>query len=167
MAIVNEHVRLENAHDFDGCIGKFGRPRYELLAIDEIYDGASGVNQFLSENVRAFPDFHFEASRVAPTTDAVVVEGRFKGTHEGLWRGLPGTGRKVDFPMCIIFEFEGETMVNEKVYFDLGTPLRQLGVAVDPNSPRGKLQAFLVNPVTLITAIVRNWMRRLTRRRQK
>ena len=165
MELVNEHMRLENAHDFDGCIATFGRPRYEVVANGEVYDGATGVDRFLSENRRAFPDFRFEPTRVSPTPDAVVVEGRFKGTHQGTWRGLPGTGRTVDFAMCLIFEFDGETMVNERIYFDLGTPLRQLGVAVDPDSSRGKLQAFLVNPVTLVKAIVRNAWRLVGGRR--
>src|ERR671932_2262711 len=97
--IVNEHMRLENAHDFPACIAKFGRPRYEVMADGEVFDGPSGVDRFLSENRRAFPDFRFEPSRVSPTPDAVLVEGAFKGTHEGPWRGLPANGRKVDFPM--------------------------------------------------------------------
>ena len=167
VSLVKEHMRLENAHDFDGCIGKFGRPRYEVMANGELYDGRSRVDQFLSENRRAFPDFVFEPTRVSPTPEVVLVEGRFKGTHEGFWRGLPGTGRSVDFPMCLVFEFEGDSMVNEKIYFDLGTPLRQLGVAVDPNDARGKLQALLVNPVTLTRAVLRNAWRRLTGRGKK
>ena len=127
VALVNEHMRLENAHDFDGCIATFGRARYEVVANGEVYDGETGVDRFLAEDRRAFPDFRFEPTRV---------------------RGLPGTGRTVDFAMCLIFDFDGEAMVNERIYFDLGTALRQLGVAVDPTSARGKRQAFLVNPVT-------------------
>ncbi|GAC1326999.1 MAG: hypothetical protein NVSMB13_12890 [Mycobacteriales bacterium] len=116
MAIVNEHTRLENAYDFPACIGVFGRPKYEVVADDELYDGPDRVHFFLSENLKAFPDFRFVPTRVSPTTDAVLVEGRFQGTHLGSWRGLPGTGRKVDVAMCLIFEFEGQSMVNEKLY---------------------------------------------------
>jgi hypothetical protein len=86
---LSQRVRLENAHDFPGCIGKFGRPRYEVIADGEIFDGSARGDQFLSENKRAFPDFFFESARVAPTTDCVVVEGRFKGIQLGSWRGLP------------------------------------------------------------------------------
>ena len=32
VAIVNEHMRLENAYDFPGCVGVFGRPQYRLVA---------------------------------------------------------------------------------------------------------------------------------------
>jgi len=158
--IVNEHMRLENAHDFAGCIATFGRPRYEVLADDAVFDGADRVAAFLTENRRAFPDFRFEPSRVSPTPDAVLVEGVFKGTHNGTWRGLPATGRHVDFPMCLIFEFEGEVLVNERIYFDLGTPLRQLGVAYDPDSVRGKIATVLTHPVTITKAVLRTgWLR--------
>jgi predicted ester cyclase len=163
--IVNEHVRLENAHDFPACIAEFGRPRYEVIADDDVFDGAARVQSFLDENRRAFPDFVFVATRISPTTDAVVVEGSFKGTHLGTWRGLFPTGRKVDFPMCVIFDFEGDVMVNERLYFDLGTPLRQLGVAYDPNSLRGKIFTVLSHPVTILRAVLRTAWLRVTRRK--
>lgn len=154
VAIVNEHMRLENAYDFSGCIGEFAHAKYEVVADGELFDGPDRVNTFLSENHRAFPDFEFVPTRVSPTTDAVLVEGRFVGTHLGNWRGLPATGRKVDFAMCLIFEFDGQNMVNEKLYFDLSSPLRQLGVEDDLNSVRGKLTLVLTHPVVIAKALV-------------
>lgn len=154
VAIVNEHMRLENAYDFPGCVGCFGRAQYQLIADGELYDGADRVHYFLAQNHTAFPDFAFEPTRVSPTTDAVVVEGRFVGTQLGPWRGLPASGRKVDFQMCLIFEFDGESMINEKVYFDLNTPLIQLGIGDDYNSLRGKLAAVLGHPIVIIKALV-------------
>lgn len=154
VAIVNEHMRLENAYDFPACVGVFGRPQYQLIADGELYHGADRVHYFLAQNHTAFPDFVFAPTRVSPTTDAVLVEGRFTGTHLGPWRGLPATGRKVDFQMCLIFEFDGESMTNEKVYFDLSSPLRQLGIADDYNSLRGKLTAILSHPGVLVRALV-------------
>lgn len=164
---MNEHMRLENAHDFAGCIGKFARPRYEVMADGEVFDGADGVDRFLSENRRAFPDFVFEPTRVSPTPDAVLVEGVFKGTHEGFWRGLPPTGHKVDFPMCLIFEFDGDDMVNEKIYFDLGTPLCQLGVEYDPNTFKGKIAAVVGHPVTMMKALIHTARLKLTGKGRK
>lgn len=152
VATVNEHVRLENAHDFPGCIDTFGSAKYELVADGENFDGADRVHFFLSQNLTAFPDFVFEPTRVSPTTDAVLVEGRFKGTHLGPWRGLPATGKKVDFAMCLIFEFDGESMTNEKLYFDMNTPLDQLDVADNYNSLRGKLTLVLTHPIVILKA---------------
>jgi steroid delta-isomerase-like uncharacterized protein len=163
--VVNEHMRLENAHDFAGAIAAFGRPRYEVMADGTDWDGAQRVDDFLSENKTAFPDFHFDPTSVSPTADAVVVEGRFKGTHEGAWRGLPATGRTVDFPMCLIFEFEGDVMVNERLYFDIGTPLVQLGVADDPNSLKFKIVTVVTHPIAISRAVARTMWRKITFRK--
>jgi hypothetical protein len=129
-----------------------------------VYDGESAVAGFLDENKRAFPDFHFEPTRISPAPEVIVVEGRFQGTHEGTWRGLPATGRRVDVPMCLVFEFEGDSMVNERIYMDLSTPLQQLGVAFDPNGLRFKLTTALTHPVTLTRALLAALVRRITRR---
>ena len=56
--------------------------------------------------------------------------------------------------MCLIFEFDGESMTNEKVYFDLNTPLLQLGIGNDYNSVRGKLAAILDHPVVILKAVL-------------
>ncbi|MBK8460398.1 MAG: ester cyclase [Micropruina sp.] len=155
LAIVNEHMRLENDHDFAGCIAEFSSAKYEVMATDELYDGEGRVEDFLVENKRAFPDFAFLPSRISPASDCVVVEGRFTGTHLGTWRGLPATGRRVDFPMCLIFVFDGNDMVSERLYFDMGAPLRQLGVADDPNTLRGKVTLLITHPLVILKALLR------------
>lgn len=153
-------MRLENEHDFPGCMGAFAHPRYEIVATGEVHDGPDAVDAFLNENRRAFPDFRFAPTRIAPAGDAVLVEGVFTGTQDGTWRGLPATGRKVEFRMAVIFEFDDEHLVCERVYFDLGTPLRQLGVARDPTSLGGRLTAVLTHPVTIARALIRSTRRR-------
>lgn len=150
-----EHMTAENGHDFDRCIDAFGHPRYEIIASGEVYDGRGGVASLLLENRAAFPDFHFDVRRMRDADDAVVVEGDFRGTHLGTWRGLPATGRSIDFPLIIVFEFEGDQMVCERTYFNLGTPLQQLGVAWDPNSPTGQVATLLNHPVTIAKAVGR------------
>ena len=166
VAIVNEHMRLENLHDFAGCIAMFGRPRYEVVAGDEIYDGGGWGGALPRGEPPRLPRLPVRADPGrAPTPDAVVVEGRFQGTHEGSWRGLPATGKKVDFPMCLIFEFEGEVMTNERLYFDIGTPLLQLGAADDPNSLKFMVTTMLLHPWTITKAVVRTIWLRLTPRK--
>jgi steroid delta-isomerase-like uncharacterized protein len=155
-ATVLEHMGAENAHDFERCIAAFTHPRYEIIATGEVWDGHSGVASLLNENEKGFPDFRFEPEEMHHADDAVIVEGRFSGTHNGNWRGLPATGRKVDFPLIIVFQFEGERMVCERTYFDIGTPLRQLGVARDPNSTGGKIATAVNHPLVVGRALIRS-----------
>jgi steroid delta-isomerase-like uncharacterized protein len=153
-------MRLENEHDFPGCIGAFTHARYEIVATGEIHDGPDAVDAFLAENRRAFPDFRFTPTRTTGSANSVLVEGAFTGTHDGPWRGLPATGRRVDFRMAVVFEFDGEDLVCERVYFDLGTPLRQLGVSRDPTSLGGRLTTLACHPVTIAKALLRTARRR-------
>ncbi|MGH9280453.1 MAG: ester cyclase [Acidimicrobiales bacterium] len=161
---VLEHMRLENEHDFPGCIAEFAHPRYEIVATGETHDGPAGVEAFLLENRGAFPDFHFAHHRIVPAGDVVLVEGVFRGTHEGAWRGLPATGRTVEFAMAVIFEFDGDALVCERVYFDLGTPLRQLGVARDPTSLGGRVTTVATHPITIVKALAHSLASRRRRR---
>jgi len=159
-AVVREHMEAENAHDFERCIAAFTHPRYEIVATGEVWDGHSGVNTLLKENKQGFSDFQFHPSRMHHGDDAVIVEGRFTGTHDGSWRGLPPTGRKVDFPLIIVFVFEEDRMICERTYFNIGTPLAQLGVARDPNSTGGKVATVLNHPLTVGRALLRSRLRR-------
>ena len=158
-ATVREHMEAENAHDFGRCIAAFAHPRYEIVATGEVWDGHSGVNALLQENKRGFPDFQFHPESVHHAPEAVIVEGRFTGTQLGTWRGLPPTGRKVDFRLIIVFQFDGDRMICERTYFDIGTPLRQLGVARDPNTLAGKVATALNHPVVVGKAAVRSMFR--------
>jgi steroid delta-isomerase-like uncharacterized protein len=160
METVLEHMNAENGHEFERCIDAFDHPRYEIIATGEIYDGPTEVARLLDENKRAFPDFHFDVRRMRDADEAVIVEGDFRGTHRGLWRGLPSTGRAVDFPVIIVFEFEGDRMVCERTYFDLGMPLRQLGVARNPNTRSGQIATALNHPVTVGRAVLGELRRR-------
>jgi hypothetical protein len=51
-------------------------------------------------------------------------------------------------------------MMGERIYFDLSTPLRQLGVARDPNTVAGKISTVLNHPVTVGLALLRGVKRR-------
>ena len=148
-------MTAENAHAFDEAIAFFDRPRYEVVPTGEVFDGAERLGDLMQENVTAFPDFRFEYDELMHADDAIVVEGTFTGTHLGTWRGLPATGRRVAFPMAIVFPFDGERMLGERLYFDLGTALRQLGVARDPSTMAGKVTTLVNHPVTIGRALWR------------
>jgi predicted ester cyclase len=59
----------------------------------------------------------------------VIVECRFGGTHKGVWAGIEPTGNRMEVKAALIFVFEGDDLVCEKVYFDHSTILRQLSAA--------------------------------------
>jgi steroid delta-isomerase-like uncharacterized protein len=130
-AIALEHVAAENRHDVEGTIATFDRPRYEVNG--EPSDGEAAVRELLQELMAGFPDIHGEVQKLHHADDAVIGEVRVSGTHNGLWSGIPATGRRIDVSLACIFDFEGDRLVCEKVYFDVATILGQLGVLPEPS----------------------------------
>jgi steroid delta-isomerase-like uncharacterized protein len=118
------------------------------------------VRAYWAETRTAFPDQRNEIIALHQGDDAVVAEFWLRGTHTGPLRKLPPTGRKYECRMTAIFEFEGDRISCERVYFDLGTILRQLGLASDPQSLRGRAGTLLGHPVTIGRAVGRRLIRR-------
>jgi len=105
--------------------------------------------------LRAAPDFHIEVKHRHVAEDSIVLEVELTGTHLGAWRGLPATGRRVDFPLCAVYTFDGQDrLAGERIYYDRTTVLRQLGVVSEPTSLKGRLGALLLHPVNVIPALL-------------
>ena len=153
---VREHMETENTHDFDATLETFDHPRYELIATEEVIDGSTDVARYYEETRKAFPDQRNELVELHHADDAVIVEFDLLGTHKGSFRGLPPTGRSYKCRMTAIFVFEEDRLVCERVYFDSATILRQLGIAHDPLSLRGRLATVANHPVTIARALVRS-----------
>jgi steroid delta-isomerase-like uncharacterized protein len=158
--LVIEHMDSENRHEYDATIETFDHPRYELIGSGDVYDGQEEVERYFEETRTAFPDQRNELIALHHADDAVIVEANLYGTHEGSFRGLPATGRKFEMRFCALFIFEEDRLVCERVYFDIGTVLRQLGIAHDPLSLRGRLATVLNHPVTVGRALVGQITRR-------
>ena len=159
-AIVREHMESENRHEFDVTMATFHHPRYELIGTGEVYDGSEEVAAYFETTRTAFPDQRNELVALHHADDAVIVEFDLRGTHLGRLRGLPPTGREFTVRMTSFFLFEEDRLVCERAYFDAGSILRQLGVAHDPASLRGRLATVANHPVTVGRALVRGVLRR-------
>ena len=132
-AVVREHMESENRHEFDVTMATFSHPRYEIIPTGEVYDGPEEVMRYYQETRAAFPDQRNELISLHHADDAVIVEFWLRGTHEGEFRGVPPTGKSFEQRMAAFFLFEGERLVNERVYFDAAGLLAQLGL-LDANA---------------------------------
>jgi steroid delta-isomerase-like uncharacterized protein len=127
-------MESENTHDFDVTLATFAdHPRYEIIPTGEVYDGPEEVMRYYQETRAAFPDQRNELISLHHADDAVIVEFWLRGTHEGEFRGVPPTGKSFEQRMAAFFLFEGERLVNERVYFDAAGLLAQLGL-LDANA---------------------------------
>ena len=145
----------ENRHEFDATLATFAQPRYEIVPTGDVYDGPEEVMGYFAETRAAFPDQRNEIVEMHHADDAVIVEFDLRGTHLGSLRGLPPTGRAFTCRSLAIFVFEGDRIVCERVYFDSATILRQLGIAHDPLTLRGRIATVLNHPLTIGRAVAR------------
>jgi steroid delta-isomerase-like uncharacterized protein len=161
-AIVREHLDSENRHDFDATMATFASPRYELVGTGDVYVGDEQVRAYFAETRTAFPDQRNRLVAMHHGDDAVIVEIVLEGTHTGMLRGLPPTGRAFACPMIAVFQFPpgGDHITCERIYFDASTILRQLGLASDPKSLRGRLETAAAHPLTIAGAYVRRILAR-------
>jgi steroid delta-isomerase-like uncharacterized protein len=151
LRLVEEHIGHENRHDLEGIMGTFGaNARYDDEPWGDHRSGRDGVRGFYQELLGAMPDFRIDVQQRHASDDAVVLEVIISGRHLGAWRGLPATGRRVEFPLCGIFTFDAEDrLAGEKIYYDRATVLRQLGVFHEPDTMRGRIGTVLTHPLTI------------------
>jgi steroid delta-isomerase-like uncharacterized protein len=162
LRIVEEHVRLENEHNLDGIMATFGESaRYDDEPWSAHYIGRGQVRQFYAQLLRAVPDLHIDVRCRHAAQNAVVLEVVIQGRHAGTWRGLPATGRRINFPLCGIYTFDNDNrLAGEKIYYDRATLLQQLGIIDDPESLRGRITAALTHPVTVARIVTQRISRR-------
>lgn len=125
-ALVVEHMDAENRLDFDAAFNTFARPRYDLVGTGQVFEGPDAVMEYFRRSRLPFPDQHNEIIAMHHADDAVIVEFWLMGTHLGPLNGIEPTGRTFRVQMAAFFMFEGEGLVNERVYFNPAQIAEQL-----------------------------------------
>ena len=159
---IEEHISLENRHDLDGVMMTFGADaRYDDEPYAEHHIGTGEVRRYYAGLLAAMPDLNIDVRERYVCTDAIVLEVMIRGHHYGTWRGLPATGRKLEFPLCGIFKFDdSDRLSGEKIYYDRATVLRQLGVLHEPDQLLGRINIALMHPLTMVKVAGRMVFRR-------
>jgi steroid delta-isomerase-like uncharacterized protein len=161
LAVVEEHVSCENAHDLPGIMATFGqRAWYGDEPWSEHHEGRVAVRGYYEDLLTSLPDLHIGITRCLAAEEGVALEVQISGTQLGPWRGLPPTGRPVKFPLCGIFSFDEDgKLAGERIYYDRGSVLHQVGLYHDPQSFIGRFEILLAHPITIARAYGRKLFR--------
>lgn len=157
MATVEEHIRSENRHDLEALMATFGSDaRYDDEPWQDHRTGLQGVRSYYAELLESLPDLAIEVKQRYVAGDAIILEVTIRGTHLGPWRGgMPATGRRVEFSLCGVFTFDTQDrLAGERIYYDRGTVMRQLGLYHDPAEAFGRLMTVLTHPITITRALL-------------
>lgn len=126
--VIRVHMDTEVTKEFDATLATFnGHPHYEIMATGQVFDGDDEVMAYYRTTRTAFPDQRHDNARFHVADDAVIVEFDLLGTNLGAFYGLPPTGRPFRVPVAAVFFFDGDRIVNERIYFDSASLLTQIG----------------------------------------
>jgi steroid delta-isomerase-like uncharacterized protein len=126
--VVREHFVSETEQQFDRTLATFnGHPHYEIVPTGQVFDGDDEVMDYYLTTRTAFPDQRHENVRLHFANDAVIAEFDLLGTNLGDFYGRKPTGKSFRVPVIAVFFFEGDEIVNERVYFDSASLVNQIG----------------------------------------
>ncbi len=76
----------------------------------------------------AFPDIHWVVEEMVAEGDTVVTRFTWKGTHRGVFLGVPATGKSVVVKGVVIDQLAGGKMSKSRILMDSLGMMQQLGV---------------------------------------
>lgn len=92
----------------------------------------AGWIAFLGVFLEGFPDLQLEVQETAADDGTTAQRIRFTGTHTGPFRGLPPTGRRIDFHGIELNRMADGRIAEHWIQMDSLTLFDQLGLKVVP-----------------------------------
>ena len=95
-----------------------------------VMNGKNAVrDQFVRPFISGFPGNRHIPKNMIFGPSVVVVEWSFEAEHLGPFGGRAATGARVQVPGCSVYEFDAanRTITAGRIYFDVGTLLKQIG----------------------------------------
>ncbi len=124
--IIQTHLAAENRRDAAATLATMSTAHYEVVPWGLVVDGRDAVREFLEGYFTMMPAITTEAMRFYHADDALIVETRTTGRHEGEIEGIPANGRPFEVIGIGIFTFDGDQLTGEKVISDMLSLLRQI-----------------------------------------
>jgi steroid delta-isomerase-like uncharacterized protein len=116
----------------------------------EPFEGPEGFKQFVTDLRRGFPDLNVTIEHVIGEGDFVSIRSRVAGTHLGLYRGIPPTGRRIAQSQLHMFHIVDGQIVETWHEIDGLGIMQQLGIF-----PRGNPPTWLLLPVVRLQKLAR------------
>ena len=137
--VLQEHVDAENAGDRARVLATYIErgPEFEDVPTGARFRGGDEIIDNYRNLWDGFPGLVRRIDRWTFGEDACVIELTLSGTHDGVYRGIPPTGRKLELRIIAHFEFDPATgrIKRETAYYDSLTFMRQLGLTRSGGGP--------------------------------
>jgi hypothetical protein len=90
--------------------------------------GPEDMRQALHAIRRGFPDIHVTVEQTLAEGDWVVTRNTWRGTHQGVFNGIPPTGNRVEITGIVLWRIVDGKIKERRGTIDTFTLLRQLNV---------------------------------------
>ena len=90
--------------------------------------GIEPAKQLMVAYTSGFPDLQLTTEDIVAEGDRVAIRNIWRGTHQGVFQGIPPTGKHVTFTGTDIFRFVGGKIAEQWADLDALGLLQQLGV---------------------------------------
>ena len=130
-SFINEYFGVWRGTDED-LIMSYYAENVSLQIPGALMEGQTAVReQFVRPFITGFPGNRHIAKNMIVGQGVVAVEWSFEAEHKGPFAGRPATDAHVQVPGCSIYYFDAmkRQITGGRIYFDLGTLLRQIGAA--------------------------------------
>ncbi len=99
-------------------------PVLERFGIEPSLDNYKG---FMATFIDAFPDVHHTIENLVSDGDRIWALYTMTGTHRGLLRGVPGTGKQVRYPIVAMYRVADGLITEADFVSDDLRMMRQIG----------------------------------------
>ena len=89
--------------------------------------GIDQAKQLMVAYTSAFPDLQLTTEDLVAEGDKVAIRNTWRGAHEGVFQGIPPTGKHVTFTGTDIFRFVGGKIAEQWADLDALGLMQQLG----------------------------------------
>tara|TARA_B100001057_G_C22327092_1_gene748003 strand:- start:62 stop:574 length:513 start_codon:yes stop_codon:yes gene_type:complete len=116
----NRDISLVNTDSFDSEVS--------VLTSAGKISGIDAFRDYYNNYLTGFSDPEFKIIDVFGQGDRIVKHWNFKGTHDGVFFGIPATNNKVDLYGTTLVTMKDGKVFQEEDFFDNHTFLTQLGL---------------------------------------
>jgi steroid delta-isomerase-like uncharacterized protein len=123
--LVDEGWNARQLETFDAVLapGFHNHDPNNLAAAD-----ADGLKRFVQSVWNGFPDFHVEITDAIAEENTVAKCWVARGTQQGVFMGIPATGKHVDFDGVSVYHLAGGKIESISWSYNMLGLLQQLGV---------------------------------------
>jgi steroid delta-isomerase-like uncharacterized protein len=130
--VLQEHVDAENARDRERVLATYVEegPEFDDVPTGRRFTGGNEMVGNYRNLWDGFPGLVRRIDRWTFGEDARAIELTLTGTHDGEYRCIPPTGRKLELRICAHLAFDPASgrIKRETAYYDSLTFMRQLGL---------------------------------------